>query len=341
MALATPFTPSLQNASERISFSRLADVPAEQGSLPLLATPTLPGAPLAEHVTEFAASVEQRLLEHGGVLFRGFTLAGVDAFRQFVAGFEHPLLDYDFGSTPRTSVAAGVYSSTEYPAHQRIPLHNEQSYTRHWPMKIWFACLVASPVGGETPIADSRRVYAAISPQIRQRLIDKGLMYVRNYGGGLDVPWAQVFNTSSRAAVEAYCAEHHIDCEWKADGELRTRQVCQVVATHPRTAQPVWFNQAHLFHVSALEPELREALLGAVSPEDLPRNVYYADGSPLEESLLGEVRAAFDAVQVSFAWQVGDVLMLDNMLAAHGRAPFRGKRQIVVAMAEPYPITRA
>jgi hypothetical protein len=29
-------------------------------------------------------------------------------------------------------------------------------------------------------------------------------------------------------------------------------------------------------------------------------------------------------------------MMLDNMLAAHARAPFKGPRKVVVAMAEPY-----
>jgi alpha-ketoglutarate-dependent taurine dioxygenase len=37
---------------------------------------------------------------------------------------------------------------------------------------------------------------------------------------------------------------------------------------------------------------------------------------------------------VCFAWQKGDLLMVDNMLVAHGRAPFTGPRRILVAMAE-------
>jgi alpha-ketoglutarate-dependent taurine dioxygenase len=277
---------------------------------------------------------ETHLLHCGGLLFRGFDVAGVEAFQQFAAGFGHPLLSYEFASTPRTQVTEGIYTSTEYPPHQAIPLHNEQSYTRDWPMKIWFFCAVAAQSGGATPIADSRKIYRAIAPEIRDRFIERGLMYVRNYGSGLDVPWTQVFNTDDRAVVEQYCRMHDIICEWKADGELRTRQLCQAVARHPRTHDRVWFNQAHLFHISALEPALRETLLDVVAEEDLPRNVYYGDGKPIEDALLDEIRAVLDDHKVTFPWQQGDVLMLDNMLTAHAREPFKGPRRVVVAMAE-------
>jgi alpha-ketoglutarate-dependent taurine dioxygenase len=33
------------------------------------------------------------------------------------------------------------------------------------------------------------------------------------------------------------------------------------------------------------------------------------------------------------AWEAGDLLMLDNLLAAHGRRPFSGERRIAVAMS--------
>jgi len=233
-------------------------------------------------------------------------------------------------------VTSGIYTSTEYPPHQHIPLHNEQAYTRDWPMKIWFFCQQASPVGGATPIGDSRAIYRRVGERIRQRFASKGLMYTRNYGNGLDVSWEQVFNTQDRSVVHAYCEAHGIGLEWKDDGGLRTRQVCQAVATHPRTGDAVWFNQAHLFHVSNLPEEVRETLLDLVEEEDLPRNVYYGDGSALEETLLEDIRGVMQQEQVEFAWQDDDVLMLDNMLTAHGRAPFQGPRKVVVAMAEPH-----
>lgn len=282
-------------------------------------------------------TVENRLQKDGAILFRGFTLAGDQPLRDFAKSFGSPLLDYRFGSTPRTDLGSGVYTSTEYPAHQSIPLHNEQSYTRAWPRRIWFHCVTPSEEGGETPIADSRIIHDRISPALRARWMERELEYVRNYGNGLDLPWETVFGTDDRALVERYCREQGIVCEWKADGTLRTMQRCQAVTHHPVTKEMLWFNQAHLFHISALDPVVQETLLDiAGSPQNLPRNVFHGDGSPLDLSDLAEIRAVLAEVEIRFAWQKDDILMLDNMLFAHGRSPFKGPRKVVVAMAEAY-----
>lgn len=307
-------------------------------ALPLLVRPLSHGMRLADAAESLRDLVDGRLLQCGGFLFRDFIVETPAEFKAFAADFGHPLLSYEFGSTPRTKVEDGVYTSTEYPPHQSIPLHNEQAYTREWPMKIWFYSALVAQQGGETPIADSRAIYRRIDPRIRQRFSEKGLMYVRNFGNGLDVPWAQVFNSEDKAVVEAYCRDHDIVCEWKDDGELRTRQTCQAVAQHPFTQDWVWFNQAHLFHVSNLELEVRETLLEILDHEDLPRNVYYGDGSEIEDVILDEIRGVLDEQTISFPWQTGDVMMLDNMLAAHARSPFKGSRKVVVAMAEPYSL---
>ena len=121
----------------------------------------------------------------------------------------------------------------------------------------------------------------------------------------------------------------------KPDGELRTRQVCQAVAVHPRTNETVWFNQAHLFHVSSLEPEIRDSLLNS-SGGAPPRNAFYGDGSLIDEADLEEIRAAYQKETIVFHWQKRDILLLDNMLMAHGRKPYRGARKIVVGMGRPF-----
>ena len=321
------------------TLTRFVRSKAPAGSdLPVLMTPAHAGEDLLSAVQRLRPQIEQSLLATGGVLLRGFSVPAVETFQQFASSFGHPLLKYEFASTPRSAVSAstgaGVYTSTEYPAHQSIPLHNEQAYTREWPMKIWFHCVTASPEGGETPIADSRAVYRRMPGHIRKRF-EPGILYVRNFGE-MDVPWQKVFNTESRAEVQAFCERSGIAWEWKDDDGLRTKQLCQAVETHPVTGEQVWFNQAHLFHISAREAEEREVLEEIYGIENVPRNTFLADGSTISDEIFDEVRAVLDAETVAFPWEEGDVLMLDNMLVAHARSPFKGPRKVIVAMAEPH-----
>jgi alpha-ketoglutarate-dependent taurine dioxygenase len=313
-----------------VGTSRLDDT----GAGPLVVTPGAGRVRLAEWAASSSAWIEDKLREGGAVLFRGFSVGELDEVEAFMRALAPELLSYTYRSTPRTQVKGSVYTSTEYPADQVIPMHNEMSYTRSWPMKIAFYCVQAAPVGGETPIADSRRVLARLDPALREKFERLGVMYVRNYTRRLDLPWQEVFQTDSRAEVEAFCASTGMSYEWLGEDHLRTWQVCQATAVHPRTGEALWFNQVHLFHVTSLPPELRDALLASYPEDELPRNTYYGDGTPIEPETLAAIRAAWEAESYRFPWQDGDVLLLDNMLFAHGRGTFQGPRKVVVVMAE-------
>jgi alpha-ketoglutarate-dependent taurine dioxygenase len=279
--------------------------------------------------------IESSLAEHGGILFRRFGISTPAEFEQFVKAVCGELLEYNERSSPRSAVSGNVYTSTDYPADQSIFLHNENSYQQTWPMKIFFFCEKAPARGGETPIADCRRVLERISPATREKFVEKGWMYVRNFGDGLGLPWQTVFQTSERGVVEEHCRRNGILVEWKEGGRLRTRAVRPAVSRHPRTGELTWFNHATFFHVTTLDPATGGALLEEFGEEDLPSNTRYGDGSPIEPEALEELRDAYRRELVSFAWEEGDVLMLDNMLVAHGRAPYEGTRRVLVAMAEP------
>ena len=309
---------------------------AGDGPLPLRIEATTDGVDLAAWAADRVAELNGRLREHGGLLFRGFGVRTPAELERLIRALCGELLEYTYKSTPRTQVQGEIYTSTEYPADQSIPPHNEMSYSRSWPQKIFFCCATAAPSGGETPVADSRGVLRRIPAEVREKFARLGVCYVRNYGEGIDLPWQDVFRTTDRAEVEAFAHRAGLELEWRGDGGLRSRQLCQATAAHPVTGEEVWFNQAHLFHSSSLPPALRESLLAAVSEEDLPRNALYGDGSPIEPAALAAIRAAYEQELVSFPWAEGDVLMLDNMLVAHGRRPYAGPRKILVGMAEPW-----
>jgi alpha-ketoglutarate-dependent taurine dioxygenase len=302
--------------------------------LPLVIEPAAIGVDLIDWATNNREFLEQHLFHMGAILFRNFDLSSTEEFEQLIEAVSGRLLDYSYRSTPRTLVSGHIYTSTEYPSHQSIPLHNEHSYSCSWPMKLWFFSMLVAEQQGETPIADSRKIYQHIPEEIRNCFERKGLMYVRNYGTGLDLDWEDVFQTKSRQEVENYCHAEAIEFEWVGDDQLRTRQRCQVSMKHPHTGEMVWFNQAHIFHVSRLPAEVRESLLSTFAEEDLPRNVYFADGTAIEPEMVDEILKVYEQHAVIFPWHEGDVLLIDNMLTAHGRNPFLGKRRVVVGMSQ-------
>jgi alpha-ketoglutarate-dependent taurine dioxygenase len=201
-------------------------------------------------------------------------------------------------------------------------------------MKIFFYCVKAAEKQGATPILDCRKTYQTIDQAIIRRMTEKKLMYVRNFIPGLDVSWQQFFQTTDKKRVEDYCRRSSIDYEWKSEDHLTTRQLCQAVAKHPHTGEMLFFNQIQLHHISCLEPGARASMLSMFREEDLPRNVYYGDGTRIEDSVVADISEIYDQQAIRFQWQPGDIILLDNMMVAHARDPFEGTRKILVAMAE-------
>jgi alpha-ketoglutarate-dependent taurine dioxygenase len=312
----------------------------EAGGREILLNVDTTGQKLLDWAEENKDRVEELLLQRGVLLIRGLKFPSSKQFGQLLAIlFGEELMGYDYRSTPRTELRDNVYTATEYHPSETIPQHNESSYANKWAMRAGFLCMLPSEVGGATPLADSREIYRKIPVEIREKFEAKGVRYVRNYGD-IDLPWTEVFQTTDKAEVERFCAENDLRAVWKENGDLRTEQINPAVAVHPVTGDKVWFNQAHLFHVSSLRPEVRESLLAVCGEDDLPRNAYYGDGERLEEDVLQIIRDVYASETFHFLWRKNDLMILDNMLFTHGRQPFSGDRKILVGMARGHGHTK-
>ena len=323
---------------ENPSLVRLETFGPDQ-SLPLVIRPAVSGLDPIAWARHNMAFVESKLLEAGAILFRGFDIEDADRLNQFVGALGVTLMEYRERSSPRSNVGDRVYTSTDYPADQVIFPHNEHSYSRTFPLKLFFFCKSPASEGGETPLADCRRIFRSLPPRIRERFIEKQWMYVRNFGDGFGLSWQTAFQTEDPGAVERYCRAADIRAEWKERGRLRTRQVRPAVITHPRTGEMAWFNHATFFHISTLPAPIQSDLLAEFREEDLPNNTYYGDGSRIEPEVMEELRAAYLQQAVSFAWERRDLILLDNIATAHARNRYAGPRQILFAMAEPFSRT--
>jgi alpha-ketoglutarate-dependent taurine dioxygenase len=276
-------------------------------------------------------SFEDHLAKFGAVLLRGFDLPDEASFERAARSI-CPSLEPRYGDLVKRPSADFVYDATWYPTNRAILFHNEGSHTAELPTRQMFFCAQDEFSAGETPIVDSRRVYEALSADVRRPFEDRGLVYVRNFIRGVDVSWQDFFRTQSRADVERRSAAQGVELTWKKDGSLRTLTRVPAVVRHPRLGEPSFCNQVLLHHVACLDAKTRAALHSLLGPEDLPRDVRFGDGQPISADIIGEILKTETRLSVRFTWQRGDLLVLDNLSAAHARRPFNGQRKILVAV---------
>ena len=294
---------------------------------------------LVAWAAEHRSLVDECLHRDGAMWLRGYEIGSPEDFRAVVAAIRPRLMDYVGGDSPRSAVGDRVYTSTEFPPEMEIGLHHELSYTRAWPERVFFCCLVAAESGGETPIADSRRVLSELDPAIRDRFAQKGVIYRQHLRdgdaeAGPGKSWQETFDTTDPAQVESVCREQGMAFSW-TDRGLRTSVSNPGVLTHPVTGDRCWFNQADMWHArfDTVKEQEDRPMSAASDDAALGCHACYGDGSEIPISDLSAVRSACKKSEVVFPWHAGDLLILDNILTMHGRKPFKGARRVLVAMA--------
>lgn len=270
-------------------------------------------------------------LAHNGAVIISGPIASEDAVEHALAFLDEELLDDAFWSTPRSKVKGKTMTATEYPSPRSIALHSETAYMKCWPRLVAFHSLRVADHGGETTICDIDAISRDLS-DLLEPFRTRGIRYVRSFRKGLDLSWQQAFQTDSRQDVENIGRRLGMDINWLANDVLETSHTAQgTVAAEDGSA--LYFNQAHLFHPSALDAGVR-ATLERVFGQQMPRKAFYGNGAEIEDSTLDRVRATLDRHQTKMSWRTGDVLILDNMRYLHGRLPFSGKRKLHVSLAK-------
>lgn len=292
--------------------------------------------------------LEQLLLKQGALLFRGFPVESASHFAEFIESLKlGNFVNYIGGDSPRDKVEKKVYTSTEAPPSLHIPLHQELSFMKKFPRHIYFYCEIEPEIGGETIIADARRVYDAVNADVKQRFHEKGLTYTSHYYYQSKImdwvnrlqrshkSWLEVFETNNKQDVEMKCKANEFAWRWLQRDWLQIQQTRPALFEHPETKETVWFNQAHLYDFN---PRLLgwKRYIGAklfyFRKSTRLHEIAYADGKKIPRNDLYHILDVLNENTVAFPWRKGDVMVLDNVLAMHGRAPFSGKRRILTAL---------
>jgi len=306
-----------------------------QQGFPIVLEPETDNFDLIAWANESRSIIRDLLNTHGAILFRGFSLPDVEKFEEFsAAATSNEWVDYREAATPRVNLNGNVFTSTEYPASETIFFHNENSHTTTWPLYISFYCKTPAESGGETPLADCRKIYRELPTEIRERFENKKVLYIRNFGYGLGIPWTKGFPVSNKQEMIDYCQKNEIELNWKAGDKLALNYTRWASLEHPVTEEKVWFNHATFFNFNSLDNTTRSLINEHIGEENAPYNTFYGDKTPIEEETIDLLKSLYKKHSVKVPYQKQDVLLIDNMLVAHGREPYIGQREICVTMTQ-------
>ena len=271
--------------------------------------------------------------EQGAVLVRGLGLRDALEAEQVFPPLGQLMVETE-AFAPRRRYSQHVYSASKWPPNQTMCMHHELSYALAPPGLMLFGCLVAPTQLGATPLADSIAVLEALPADLVGRFERLGWLLIRNYNGEIGASIADAFGTDDRDAVESYCRANAIEFEWRDGGALRTWQRRTAVVRHPLSGRRCWFNQIAFLNAWTMAPELREYLVELYGDDGLPFNTHFGNGDSIGPDIVAAINAVYEAHTVREPWQAGDLLLVDNVRTAHGREPFEGPREVVVAMAD-------
>jgi alpha-ketoglutarate-dependent taurine dioxygenase len=312
----------------------------ENFNLPLVISPTNRNKASVDFLLNWISSEREKILQllykYGALLFRDFEINNIGDFETITKKFVGQFLDYKGGDSPRDKIFNNIYTSTHYPPHLPISLHNELSFSNKYPKLLFFYCDIQPQEGGETPIADGRKILKNLKPILIEKFNKKQLKYIMNLhdGYGIGKSWKECFETDNPSEVENILNSKNAEFSWGENySSLRIEEVVQPIIYHPETGEKVFFSQADQWHPSNLDKETYEGLKEFLEEEDFYHYCEYADGTKLENEELNEIRTVVEDSKISFPWQKGDILLIDNILTLHGRNPYKGNRKIYICMA--------
>ncbi|KAK3703589.1 hypothetical protein QZH41_019141, partial [Actinostola sp. cb2023] len=283
--------------------------------------------------------LDTNLPRSGAVLFRGTGFQRVQDFSEFVQGLGYQAMSYEGGTGKRHALdrAASVFTSADDPMDFSIELHNEMACSTIYPKKVMFCCLKPPEIncGGLTPISKNSEIFECLNPDVVRILQERRIRYMRylpDASEGKYTSWQQSFMTSDNKFVEDFLHKAGFHFKWnRTNKSLFYWYVLDPLVPHPVTGRPVWLNQVNVHHNTFYkESPMFEGT------RELPNDMYfthttYGDGSEIEPEVIQHIRDVNWAKAVGFDWQEGDVFVIDNVLAMHGRLSFTDSERRILA----------
>ncbi|MCB9644012.1 MAG: TauD/TfdA family dioxygenase [Myxococcales bacterium] len=277
----------------------------------------------------------QETLEHdlqasGVLLFRGFPVDAVAAFKRFYGAFGASLFVEQTDATD--AAKAGVLAVEEIPAKDAGYLHHERAKASSYPSKLFFYCEHAPEKGGAMGLCRSDMLYASLEeaePAFVQELAKKGLRYKEIFPEkaegvvGEKQTWQVAWAVTERAEAEQKLASLGYTWTWREDGALCTSSPVLPALKILDDENKVFFNDL-----------LAVALQQKGAQEEVLQTVSFGDDSSIPSDIFAKIAGMAEPWTFTLRWQDGDIVLVDNLLVMHAHQPEDGtlSRKVFVAM---------
>jgi len=314
-----------------------------------------------QYFKDNALEIKKKMELHGAVVFRNFDLMKEqDGFQEFYNAIGMKICQDPLQSVSARPTADGKKDSPVYEAVNKesrknffIGMHNEFVGTRA-PRAAAFVCFKAAETGGEFIIADGRRMFRDLDPDVVEELYNRNIRYSvmeLPFFGWIDSvpePMQEPIKAGVKGLVSAAInakVDFSVEMLWEEGGYDNTRLLQArapsqpPIVLHPVTGEPTWFCNVHS-HSSKLRKE-RESLYGAERFEDGASQInksdmFYGDDGDITEKALKNMDETTYKNARYVKMSEGDVVLLDNYKCMHGRNVFDGTRKHAVAWFEGF-----
>ncbi|MFT5542861.1 MAG: alpha-ketoglutarate-dependent taurine dioxygenase [Glaciecola sp.] len=287
--------------------------------------------------------LENVLKSSGAILFRGFPVHSAETFDAFSNAFAYPNFTYkeSLSNAVRINFTKRVFTANEAPKDVEIYLHHEMAQTPISPSKIFFFCKTAADKGGSTPLCRSDMLFAELvkqAPELAREFDSKGLKYTTHmpaeddHESGQGRSWKSTLSVESKEQAENKLAELGYSWKWMKDRSLQaTTPVLPAVVDLAKD-----LGNSEIKSVKVFYNQLIAAYMGWKGVKENPASaITFGDGSHIPIAGLELVASLAEQFTFDLPWQDGDVALVDNYMAMHGRRPYSGerKREVLVALA--------
>lgn len=265
----------------------------------------------------------------GAILFRDFDV-DVDMFQESVDALNLPTISMKGSAAPRSKIQGNIYTSNDSPPLEPIPMHHEMAQSNNPPAYIFFYCNLPSKSGGETPIMDSRVLIQYIKGKYPEeyRKLCNGIYYnrampkVTNPLSPIGRSWKDTFEVDTKEELELFLQKSNMRYKWITNDNIRVQTpLKKAISKDVRSGLDLFSNA------------IIAARMGWIDKlNDPSKSIQYSDGTYVDKEFVDDLNDFIDQEKVTFEWQQGDVLMIDNTITMHSRNPFTPPRKILATI---------